>query len=478
MLINSIQFLLFFLVVYMVYWLLRNNYKVQNWLLLGASYYFYGVASLEMCILLLLITCTLYGIGLMIEKYNEQDSCKAKLWTVFGATIGVGLLLYFKYMNFFIENFTALISVVGFRCDSHTINIIMPIGVSFFTFKLISYVIEVYRKSMPATKDFVAFATYVAFFPTIMSGPIDRPNKFVPQLLLNRNLQWDLQLRGLQQILWGMFKKMVIADNLASVVNVAWDNTSLVGSSYVVAMFFYSVQIYADFSGYSDMAIGVGKLLGFDIMRNFNYPYFSRNISEFWRRWHISLTSWFTDYIYIPLGGNRLGKIRTILNSLVVFTICGFWHGADWSFVLWGFLNGALFIPYLLQNKPKKYKNVPLTISVDTIMRMVLMFFLSSICWVFFRAEDVNSAFSFLGRMFDISLLSIPRFTGMTNITFLIMIPYLILFTIFEWRGRDKECPIFMKSPYGWLQFVNYAFLVVSIYFLGTDSSSFIYFNF
>jgi D-alanyl-lipoteichoic acid acyltransferase DltB (MBOAT superfamily) len=243
-------------------------------------------------------------------------------------------------------------------------------------------------------------------------------------------------------------------------------------------MFFYSVQIYADFSGYSDMAIGVGKLLGFNIMKNFNYPYFSRNISEFWRRWHISLTSWFTDYVYIPLGGNRCGKYRTMLNSLIVFTICGLWHGADWSFVLWGFMNGALFIPYLMQRNPRKYKNEPLSFSVSTVAKMLFMFFVASVCWVFFRADNISSAFSFFGHMFDSSILTIPRFTGMTNISFLIMVPYLVFLLIVEWVGRDKECPLFMKTPYGWWQFVSYAFIVASIYFLGTDSSSFIYFNF
>lgn len=484
MLVNSLQFLCFFSVVFVLYWLLRKQIKIQNWLLLIASYYFYSVANWKMCVLLMAATIVFYVIGLLIQKYNDNNEKAASIFTTIGVIAGVGLLLYFKYLNFFVQSFADLFNLMGLHCNPTTFNIIMPVGISFFTFKLISYVLEIRNEEIEATQNFIDFATFVCFFPTIMSGPIDRPSSFIPQLQKERSYDAQQITHGLQQILWGIFKKMVIADNLAVVVDDAFGNPELTGSTYLLAMLLYPIQMYADFSGYSDMAIGVAKLLGLKVAINFNYPLFAKNIADFWRRWHISLTSWVTDYVYMPLNFNfrKWAKTGMCLAIIINFVIVGLWHGANWTFAAYGLYHGLLFIPLIFSGAmsdktPIKVTKHDLPYWKD-VLKMLLTFILVSIGLVIFRELSLSDTFAFYCQIFQRSLVSVPRFIGMNNATFLVMIPYILFLAVVDWRGRNKECPIFLKNGHNLKSFLLYAFMVASIWFLGADSTSFIYFQF
>lgn len=384
-------------------------------------------------------------------------------------------MLYFKYFNFFIHSFSDLFSLIGIQSNPHTFNIILPLGISFFTFKLMSYVIEIRRGSIEPCKNIVEFATFVSFFPTMMSGPIDRPGKFIPQLQKARAFDYALAVDGCKQVLWGMIKKMLVADRIAVYIDDVWMNVDGQSSfALVMAAILYSFQIYCDFSGYSDMAIGVSKILGLKIAKNFNYPYFARNISEFWRKWHMSLTSWFTDYIYIPLGGNRKGTFRTIINTLIVFTVCGLWHGADWSFVLWGFVNGLLFIPLLVQKNPKKYKGEALQGDVKTMLKILITFLLATFCWIAFRAPDMTSLCGYFNSLFsngrEINLGSLPHY-GLV---------FLAAVILMEWFKRNDEYPLqnLCVSKYPFIRICFYVFLFILTYIYRGNATTFIYAGF
>ena len=349
MVFNSIPFVLFFVVVFFVYWFLLKKYtKAQNVFLLVASYFFYGYADWKMLPLLMVATAVFYYLGIGIG-HSKSEKTASRL-RVLGVVLGVGLLLYFKYLNIFIESFAHLFEIIGLHTNWHTFNIIMPLGVSFFTFRLISYVIDVYNGEVEPTRDVVEFATYIAFFPCILSGPIDKP-KFIDQLHQKRKFNYYQAVDGLRQILWGLFKKMLVADTCALYVDKVFSSyTDQTGSTLLFAIILYSFQLYADFSGYSDMAIGVGKLLGFRITRNFHYPFFALNVADFWHRWHISLTTWVTDYVFTPLNFQfrRWGKVGVILAIIINMMVVGLWHGANWKYILFGLYHGLLFVPLIL----------------------------------------------------------------------------------------------------------------------------------
>lgn len=464
MLINSFQFLVFFACFFVVYsFLLDRGVKLQNGLILIASYYIYGLIDWRMNILLLSVTLVYYGIGIAIEKYHKQSLVIA------GISLAVILLLYFKYFNFFISQFVTAANKLGWHLDDVAQKIILPIGISFYMFKLMSYVIDIYRGEQKCCRDFVAFAAYVSFFPTIMSGPIDRPNKFIPQLLNKRVFNAHLTIEGLAQITWGLFLKMCVADRINQYVTAVYGNLpNHNGLTVFIAILLYSLQIYADFAGYSDMAIGVGKMMGFEVMKNFNYPYFARNVAEFWRKWHISLTTWLTEYIYIPLGGNRKGKYRTILNTLIVFTICGLWHGAGWTFILWGFINGCLFIPNLLKDNPKKYKGISFTFDIKTITSSLFTYLLISFCWLIFREKSLVDVGNILH-----SLVS-PWGKPYTNlwVYFVLVIP---VFFVHEFHHGISRLQFLNNIPLE----VKIAIYILLCLVLGVyNSDQFIYFQF
>jgi D-alanyl-lipoteichoic acid acyltransferase DltB (MBOAT superfamily) len=405
-----------------------------------------------------------------------------------GVCLGVGVLLYFKYFNFFITSFSDLFSMLGLHTDWHTFRIIMPAGISFFTFKLISYVIEIHRRHIEPETDAVAFAAYVSFFPTLMAGPIDRPNTFLPQLHSRRAFDYDLAVDGLRQILWGLFKKMVVADNCALFVNGVFDNyATMSGSVLFLGAAFYSIQIYADFSGYSDMAIGVGKLLGFRVTRNFNYPFFARNIAEYWRNWHISLTSWLTDYVFMPLNirFRNFGKTGSTGAIVITFVLIGLWHGANWKFVLFGFYHGLLYVPLILSGsflKREKLKvnryDLP---RLKDAVRMLGTFLLVTLGMIVFRAESVSQAWAYVCGTVSPSLFTVPKglHMGVTPLDGVLDIVFICVLFLTEWRHRKSEHGLKLSVGRQSFRYIIYILLLLSIYmFKAGYSAHFIYFKF
>ena len=483
MIFNSFNFLIFFTVIFFLYYFpLKEKTKAQNWLLLIGSYVFYGIADWKMIPLLLVSTTAFYFIGIEIQTSSEK---KSSFLTTLGVLLGIGLLLYFKYFNFFIESFSDLFNEIGLKTNWGSFNIIMPLGISFFTFRLLSYVIEIHRGKIKPTKDFVVFATYVAFFPTILSGPIDRPNNFIPQLNNKRPFNYDMAVDGYRQILWGLFKKMVIADNLTFFIDSAWsDIPSHSGSTLLFAAILYSIQMYADFSGYSDMAIGVGKLLGFSITRNFHYPFFARNIAEYWRNWHISLTSWLTDYVFMPLNVKfrNWSSWGSVLAIVITFVLIGLWHGANWTFAIFGLYHGLLYIPLMLTGafyKKKKIKITKLGLpSTIDFLKMLGTFLLVTVGLIIFRADNISQAFTFIIGVLDTSILSIPTALFANKMVVIDIFLSFLLFVI-EWNSRKLEFPLShlkFNKPLRYLVYYSIGFAI--IWYGNFGVKEFIYFEF
>lgn len=479
MVFNSINFLIFFVVVFLLYWFAcgRSN-KWQNGFLLLASYFFYGFASLKIVPILLLVTIVFYFLGLGIGQSKEKQ---AHWYTVIGVVLGVGVLLYFKYFNFFVGSFIDLLSAMGLHTHWHTMKIIMPLGISFFTFKLIAYVLDVRHRKIAPTRDFVAFATYISFFPCILSGPIDRP-AFIKQLSETRVFNYDQAADGCRQFLWGLFKKVVIADNCANYVDAVWGNIGgSSASTLVLAAFIYTFELYADFSGYSDMAIAVGKWLGLKITDNFKTPFFAVNIADFWRRWHISLTGWMTDYVFMPLNLRlrNWGQWGMIVAIIVNFVIVGLWHGDNWIYAIYGLYHGLLFVPLILSGaffkkaKLTTYEKVDLPILKD-FGRMLLTFLLVVFSFMIFRAGSVTSLGEYLAGMCDASILTMPAIlTGLKKTIF-----FTIIMIVVEWINRKKAHPFDISQLHiGWRLAIYYALILIILEF-GAASQSFIYFQF
>lgn len=482
MVFNSIPFVFFFVVVFFVYWLLlKRNTKAQNVFLLVASYFFYGYANWKMLPLLMVSTVVFYFLGIGIGRAKTE---RAASWLkVLGVVLGVGLLFYFKYLNFFISSISDLFESMGLHTNWHTFNIIMPLGVSFFTFRLISYVLDIHNGEIEPTKDVVDFATYVGFFPCILSGPIDRPG-FMDQLQNKRVFDYDRIVDGLRQILWGMFKKMVIADYCAQYVDMVWANYSTQnGGTLVLAAVLYSVQLYADFSGYSDMAIGIGKLLGFKIVDNFKYPFFATNVAEFWRRWHISLTSWVTDYVFMPLNMmfRNMGKFGIILAILINMLIVGMWHEANWTCMVYGLYHGLLFVPLILSgsfNKRTKLQTSRLGLpKMVDFWKMVLTFVLVTISYIIFRAESIQQAWEYICSVYRNNVFSLPV---LINRMFYVPLFSCILFLfVAEWLQRDKEHALDLSYIHSQVfKYGLYVVLLGLIFWLGGHAETFIYFQF
>ena len=475
MIFNSLEFILFILIVFFCYWFVfNNNLKIQNLFILFSSYMFYGWWDWRFLILIFFSTILDYFIGL---KIYHGKSNNRKFYLILSIFFNLSLLGFFKYFNFFIDSWVSLISLIGFfEINRYTLNIILPIGISFYTFQTMSYSIDIYYRRIKPTRDFISFASFVCFFPQLVAGPIERASNFLPQILEKRVFEYQKSVQALRLILWGMFKKVVIADSLSIKVDYCFNNyQSLDGGSLLIGLIYFSIQIYCDFSGYSDIAIGIAKLFGFELMSNFNFPYFSRNISEFWRRWHISLSSWFRDYVYIPLGGSKVNKCRTIRNILIVFTISGFWHGANLTFILWGICHFILYVPSYLFSTNRKYlslivaenKKFP---SFIEIVQIFITFFLISITWVFFRADTIIQSFNYLVQM--INKISFPK----DNRSGLV---FVVLFLIFDWSNRrDERNPFNYKNKYfRYLIYLIISYLVFA-HFRLVDLKHFIYFQF
>lgn len=482
MLFNSLDFAIFLPIVFILYWFVVNkNLKLQNLLIVAASYLFYGWWDWRFLSLVLFSTLVDYSIGLKLTSEENHNKRKVLLWV--SILVNLGFLGFFKYYNFFLDNFVTAFSLFGTEIKANSLNIILPVGISFYTFQTLSYTIDVYKRKLEPTKDFIAFSAFVSFFPQLVAGPIERATHLLPQFYKKRNFDYSKATDGMRQILWGLFKKVVIADNCAEFANQIFNHSAdMNGSTLVLGALFFTFQIYGDFSGYSDIAIGTSRLFGFDLMRNFAFPYFSRDIAEFWRRWHISLSTWFRDYLYIPLGGSRGGTLMKVRNTFIIFIVSGFWHGANWTFIAWGVLNAIYFLPLLLtqsnRNNLGSVAQGSLFPSLKEFFQIATTFGLTVFAWIFFRAENIGSALTIVGSIFSESLFSSPIIHDPWS--FLILTFSLMLFILIEWLGRESVHPLekfgFKWPPY--LRWSMYLSLFTLSLLLGGSEQDFIYFQF
>lgn len=477
MLFNSFTFFVFFIIVFFIYWFpLKDKTKAQNIFILISSYIFYGWWDWRFLGLIALSTLVDYYVGKLICK--ELNSNKRKLLLFLSIIFNLGLLCYFKYYNFFIENWVNAWESIGIGSNVSSLNIILPVGISFYTFQTMSYTIDIYRNKFKHSTSLINFAAFVAFFPQLVAGPIERASHLLPQFSLKRVFNYDQAVSGVYLIIWGLFKKIVVADTCATYANAIFDNYDNMNSlSLLLGAIYFAFQIYGDFSGYSDIAIGISRLLGFDIMQNFNKPYFSRNIGEFWRRWHISLSTWFRDYLYIPLGGSIGNPMIKVRNVFIIFLVSGFWHGANWTFIFWGLLNAIYFLPLLLLNKNRKYlSNVSINFNksgISNLLNITTTFILIIIAWVFFRSKTIVEAFAYLKRLitnlnFSMQYLSIERYA----MEALVLLSFFILA---EWFSRNFEHPFIGKFKTLYLTLIIFLTIVLGVY---SNHSDFIYFQF
>lgn len=476
MLFNSLAFLIFLPTVFILYWFVLRKNSWKNVLLLFSSYLFYGWWDYRFLALIVVSTLVDYFVGLRLKKENRERRRKNLL--LLSLVFNLGLLGFFKYYDFFIENWISAWSSLGFNMHLETLQIILPVGISFYTFQTLSYTIDVYRKRIEPIDSFIQFSTYVAFFPQLVAGPIERAAHLLPQFDYKRDFKFEYAKSGVHLIVWGLFQKIVIADNCATFVNSIFahyeDRNTL---SLILGAIYFAFQIYGDFAGYSNIAIGTARLFGFDLMRNFNYPYFSRDIAEFWRRWHISLSTWFRDYLYIPLGGSRGKLLQQVRNIFIIFLVSGFWHGANWTFLFWGFLHALFFLPLLLRNTNRKNleivahnRNLP---HFYELLQIFFTFTITCFAWIFFRAPSLKDSFSYIKSIFQFSgfeleYLNIERY----NVEMLILIG---IFILVEWLSRTAEHPFTGKFSFLKTSLAIFLILVFGVY---SQHSNFIYFQF
>ena len=482
MLFNSIQFAIFLPIVFLLYWFVFDRFiskskwqlRLQNAFVVVASYVFYGWWDWRFLLLIAFTSFCSWGSGILIG--NADSKKKAKTWMWLNIVLNLGILALFKYYDFFVTEFAELFNI---STDGLLLKVILPVGISFYTFQALSYSIDVFRGKIEPTKDIVAFFAFISFFPQLVAGPIERATNLLPQFLKKREFNYDNAVDGMRQILWGLFKKIVVADNCAVYVDQVFSTyTEQTGSTLLLAAIFFTFQIYGDFSGYSDIAIGTAKLFGVKLMCNFNVPYFSRDIAEFWRRWHISLTTWFRDYVYIPLGGSRVSKAKVVRNTFIIFLVSGFWHGANWTFIAWGAYHAILFLPLILTGKNRKYTNqvaegrwLP---SLKEVGQMLLTFFLAVIGWIIFRAESIGQTWEYLCGICNRSLFTFPSAKGYTAMGLNIL-----LLIVVEWIQRDKSFILDLSSiKKGYLRWSIYLALLFVLFAFGGHATNFIYFQF
>ena len=478
MLFNSFEFLIFLSTVFILYWFVFNkNLRVQNSLIVISSYVFYSFWDYRFLSLIILSTIIDFSIGLNIPKYKSNKVRKLLLWS--SVIFNVSVLGFFKYYNFFIDSWIDLFNLVGYEIKSvWTLNIILPVGISFYTFQTISYIIDIYKGKIKPTEDFISFAFFVSYFPQLVAGPIERATNLLPQITRKREFKYEQGVQGLRLILLGMLKKVVIADSLAPIVDDIFSNyQDFDGGVLWLGAVYFAFQIYCDFSGYSDIAIGTSKLFGFEIMSNFKFPYFSRNIGEFWRRWHISLSTWFRDYLYIPLGGSQKGRLVSIRNIVIIFLVSGFWHGASWTFIFWGLFHSLLFIPSFLLKTNRKYtasiigENTKLP-SFWEFLQVVTTFLLVTIAWVIFRSDNIIDSFKYIYKMiFEINFPSSHK-RGILFIYIIIILDWVI--------RRNERQGIFLTLSSRVLRYLFYSVIIFILFLmiLGNKTNDFIYFQF
>ncbi len=483
MVFNSLDFFIFLPIVFMLYWaIFVKNLKSQNIFLLITSYVFYSWWDWRFLSLILLSTIVDYIVGLKID-FNTKKSVR-KLWLWVSVLFNVGLLAFFKYFNFFVDSWLDMFSLFGYSIKSSwTLKVILPVGISFYTFQTMSYSFDIYYKKLKPTKDFLSFAAYVSFFPQLVAGPIERASNLLDQILHKRSFDYAQCSGGLKLILWGLFKKVAIADSLAPIVDDVFGNySSYPASTLILGVTLFSFQVYGDFSGYSDIAIGTAKLFGIELRSNFKFPNFSRNVAEYWQRWHVSLSTWFRHYVYIPLGGSRVSKLKSVRNIIIIFLVSGFWHGANWTFIFWGAFHALAYIPVFLMGRNTIYKNSVVGgnsyfPSFKEIGQILLTFGIVTCSRIFFRSESISNAFGFIKRIiFDFSFEIYQHPMGYRMIDYYVLI---ILFIFYEYRIRkDERAPFKFKSKI--IRFIIYTLIVflLILFYDDTVDRSFIYFQF
>lgn len=485
MLFNSLDFAVFLPLVFVLYWFVTHkNLKLQNFLIVIASYVFYGWWDWRFLSLIAFSTLVDYSIGVALSKEESELKRKTLLWT--SISVNLGFLGFFKYFNFFLDNFKTAFTFFGSSLEVNSLEIILPVGISFYTFQTLSYTIDVYKRQLQPTKDLIAFTAFVSFFPQLVAGPIERASNLLPQFYKKRVFEYDKAVDGMRQILWGLFKKILIADNCAVHANEIFNNyEDYNGSTLILGAVFFTFQIYGDFSGYSDIAIGTSRLFGFNLKQNFAFPYFSRDIAEFWRRWHISLNTWFRDYLYIPLGGSRGGTLMKIRNTFVIFLVSGFWHGANWTFIVWGALNALYFLPILLRNKNRENLD---TVAHDSIfpsfkelINMLTTFTMTVFAWIFFRAESIEHAFMYIYKIFNglfVYFNYYKTYRVLYNVGFIWCFIFLI-FILLEWKNRLELHAFFKLTKSKYINWLIYLYTLFQIWInIGSNKSDFIYFQF
>ena len=479
MLFNSINFAIFLPIVFVLYWFVTNkNLKLQNILLLVSSYFFYACWDWRFLFLLLFSTFLDYYTGIKMSDAQHKNS--KKFWFWLSISVNLGFLGIFKYYNFFAASFADAISHLGLTVNPWTLKIILPVGISFYTFHGLSYVIDIYKDRIKPERNIVDYSLFVSFFPLLVAGPIERATHLLPQLKVKRNFDYSKAIDGLRQILWGLFKKVVIADQCAQYANTIFNNSDdYSGSTLVIGAILFTFQIYGDFSGYSDIALGTARLFGIELLRNFAFPYFSRDIAEFWRRWHISLSTWFRDYLYIPLGGSKGGMWMKIRNTFIIFLVSGFWHGANWTFIIWGLLNALYIMPSIVFNTNRNNLDIVAQgryfPTLKGFFAIITTFSLTVFAWIFFRAESLGHALDYVGGIFSRSLFSAPEVK--IKIGFVLLI---VAFFIVEWLGREEQFAI-AKTGIRWpkaLRWTFYYALILAIFYFAGGEQQFIYFQF
>lgn len=486
MLFNSLQFAIFLPIVFALYWFVTNKrLHLQNALLLISSYFFYACWDWRFMFLLMFSTLLDYFTGL--EMQHAKNIQVKKFWFWLSIIVNLGFLGIFKYYNFFTESFASAMSSIGWQVNPLMIKVILPVGISFYTFHGLSYVIDIYKDRIKAEQSFVDYAVFVSFFPLLVAGPIERATHLLPQIKKQRIFDYKKSVDGLRQILWGLFKKIVIADNCAEFANQIFNNSAeMSGSTLFLGAIFFTFQIYGDFSGYSDIALGTARLFGIELLRNFSYPYFSRDIAEFWRRWHISLSSWFKDYLYIPLGGSSGGNWMRIRNTFIIFIVSGFWHGANWTFITWGALNALFIMPAIIMKTNRNYIDIVAKgrqwPSIKEFSQIIITFHLTVFAWIFFRAESIHHATNYISGIFSSSIFSIPQFEK-TKQAYIIL-ALIGIFVLIEWFGREEQYAI-AKLGHNWKRPLRYAFyyaiiitIFIKIFLFSGQDQQFIYFQF
>lgn len=486
MLFNSLEFLVFLPIVFFLYWFLfARNLKIQNALVLCASYFFYGWWSWKFMGLLMLSTLLDFFYGFGVASKNQRN---AKLFLWLSVINNLGILAIFKYYNFFVFQLQHGLESIGIQSSPLFLEVALPVGISFYTFHGMSYVFDIYRGNQKPISSFIDYAVFVSFFPLLVAGPIERANHLLPQVQKSRQFNLDQAIIGCRLILWGIFKKVVIADNSAYFANQIFNSYEIYnGSAMALGVLFFTIQIYGDFSGYSDIALGTAKLFGFDLLINFRFPYFSRDLGEFWKRWHISLSSWFRDYLYIPLGGSKEGKLKAVRNTFIIFLVSGFWHGASWNFIVWGFAHACGFIPLLLFNRSRK--NTTNSIAQNSffpspreLFGLISTFLFVMFCWIFFRAPDLSSSLGIVKTIFSPTFFNFPnlKLDNPDLLKLVHLVVSVIVLVVFEWISRktDSSVSFFEHFKLRSVRWMIYICLVIFVIYFKGEPVEFIYFAF